>query len=108
MKTNETTFFSLLLFLLVGFLGNVSRKPIESFPKTLSLRSTASLNEPLALAEVRQLEDLLDFRGRSSVGEILLVAVNEESGVLEVVVGESVWSSSADSLRRVRSEESTT
>jgi len=48
------------------------------------------LNEPLALAEVRQLEDLLNLRGRRSVGEILLVAVNEESGVLEVVVGESV------------------
>ena len=89
-KRNIENIVVLCCYFLVGLLGDVSRKPIESFPKTLSLRSTASLNEPLALAEVRQLEDLLNFRGRSGVGEILLVAVNEESGVLEVVVGEGV------------------
>ena len=50
------------------------------------------------MAEVTQLEDFLEFGGSDGVGEILFVGVDEESGVLEVVVAEGVFEFSGSFL----------
>ena len=62
------------------------------------MRSDASLDKPLSLAEVTQLEDFLEFGGSDGVGEILFVGVDEESSVLEVVVAEGVFKFSSSFL----------
>ena len=85
--------------LLLGLLGReVDGQKIEAFIKAFSLACACTLNIPLSLTEVTQLEDFLEFGGGDGVGEILFVGVDEESGILEVVVAEGVFEFSSSFL----------